>query len=321
VTIAQLSSFISARSRKSRRTSRRIAARLEGTLLGLVSVAAFSLTLPLTRLSLPALGVLVTTAGRAAVAGVVAVALLAASRPELPNARQWRELVVVALGTIVGFPLFASLAMGRVEAGHGAIVVAAVPLLTAIVGSRLGRERLPRRFWLASVAGAGTVVVFALRGVHQGFAAADLLLAMAGLCAAFGYAYGGKLARELGGVRVVCWALALCLPLSAALAAFGASRLTAPPPVASLAALLYLALVSQLGAYFSWNRALAVGGIARVSQTQLLQPFFTMAGAALILGEPLRPGLLGFAALVVCSVAVGTARPARTVAPREVGAL
>jgi drug/metabolite transporter (DMT)-like permease len=311
MTITELSPSLGTRSNLVTEVPRRISARAEGTLLGILSIAAFSLTLPLTRLALPAFGVLGITAGRAAVAGIIAAGILLASRAPLPNAAQERELFIVALGTIVGFPLFASLSMGRVGAGHGAIVVAVVPLLTAVIGSRLARERLGRRFWLASIVGAGTVLLFSLRGVRDGFAIADLLLAGAGACAAVGYAYGGKLARELGGARVVCWALVMCLPLSLPLSLFAMTQLSAVPPPSSLLAVLYLALVSQLGAYFSWNRGLAVGGIARVSQTQLLQPFFTITAAAVLLGEPLRPDLFVFAIAVAGSVAVGSTGRAR----------
>jgi len=43
--------------------------------------------------------------------------------------------------------------------------------------------------------------------------------------------------------------------------------------------------MSQLFGFFLWNKGLAIGGIARVSQTQLLQPFITLSVAYLLLGE------------------------------------
>ena len=45
-------------------------------------------------------------------------------------------------------------------------------------------------------------------------------------------------------------------------------------------ALLYVALFSQWIGFFAWNAGMAMGGIARVSQVQLLQPFVTFALAA-----------------------------------------
>ena len=57
--------------------------------------------------------------------------------------------------------------------------------------------------------------------------------------------------------------------------------------------------------FFAWNRSLAMGGIARVSQMQLLQPFVALAAAALLLGETIGLLEIGFAALVVALVALG----------------
>jgi drug/metabolite transporter (DMT)-like permease len=72
--------------------------------------------------------------------------------------------------------------------------------------------------------------------------------------------------------------------------------------------MLYLALVSQLGGFVLWNRALAVGGIARTSQTQLLQPFVTLCAAAWLGGEAVHEDAVVFAAFVAATVALGRAR-------------
>src|SRR5882724_10808045 len=131
----------------------------EGTVLGLIAVAAFGLTLPFTRVAVPVFGAAGVSLARAGLGGLGALSVLAAQRAPLPSARDVRELAVVALGTVVGFPIFAALSMGRAPASHGAVVMAIVPLLTAIIGSRLSSERLPARFWLASVLGSGAVAV------------------------------------------------------------------------------------------------------------------------------------------------------------------
>jgi drug/metabolite transporter (DMT)-like permease len=44
---------------------------------------------------------------------------------------------------------------------------------------------------------------------------------------------------------------------------------------------------------------MALGGIARVSQVQLLQTFLTLGFAALLLGERVDATMLGFAVLTV----------------------
>ncbi len=48
-----------------------------------------------------------------------------------------------------------------------------------------------------------------------------------------------------------------------------------------------------------WYRGLALGGIASVGQLQLLQPFFGLALAALVIGEPVSGTMLAVSAVVV----------------------
>lgn len=49
----------------------------------------------------------------------------------------------------------------------------------------------------------------------------------------------------------------------------------------------------------------AMGGITRVGQVQLLQPFLTLIGALLILGEPLKASHVLFAFVIIAIVAIG----------------
>jgi len=68
--------------------------------------------------------------------------------------------------------------------------------------------------------------------------------------------------------------------------------------------LLYLALISQLFGFFFWYKGLVLGGIARVSQTQLLQPFFSIIASIYILGEQVDLRTYLFAIAVVMAIAV-----------------
>jgi drug/metabolite transporter (DMT)-like permease len=67
----------------------------------------------------------------------------------------------------------------------------------------------------------------------------------------------------------------------------------------------YVSLVSMFLAFFAWYRGLAAGGVARVSQLQLLQPFMTAGFAALFLGERFSAGAAAAAATVAMSIIVG----------------
>ena len=106
------------------------------------------------------------------------------------------------------------------------------------------------------------------------------------MLAGFGYAQGGALSKELPGWQVMCWTLVISLPvlLPVSLWLYDGEAI-ANLPGQGVAALLFLALVNSLLGFFSWNRALALGGIQRISQLQLLQPFFTFAFSIWLMGE------------------------------------
>jgi drug/metabolite transporter (DMT)-like permease len=73
----------------------------------------------------------------------------------------------------------------------------------------------------------------------------------------------------------------------------------------SWAGLAYVSLVSQFSAFFVFNAGLAIGGIARVGQVMLLQPFIVVALAAAVNREPIDLETMLFAAAVVTTVLIG----------------
>lgn len=271
---------------------------------GFVGVAAFSFTVPFTRVALGDLSPLFIGSGRAVVAALLAAAALALTRQRLPTPRQWARLAVVAGGVVIGFPLLTSYALTTASATHGAVVIALLPAATAVMAVLRAKERPARSFWAFAALGAVAAVVFA--GLHSGgvdrLQWSDLLLFGAVVAAAVGYAEGGMLSRELGSWQTVSWALVLASPLMIALTAVSIAQ---QPPQASgtaWAAFGYLGVVSMFLGFFAWYRGLAIGPMASVSQIQLIQPVMTILWAALILGEPLTwPTVVGGAVVILCA--------------------
>jgi drug/metabolite transporter (DMT)-like permease len=280
-----------------------------------VGVASFSLTVPFTRVAVGGLSPLLIGAGRAVVAALLAAAALLVTRQRLPVGGQWMRLAVVAGGVVAGFPLFPSYALTTVPASHGAVVIALLPVATAVVAVLRVREGPPRSFWITAAIGALAAVAFAsLQGGGFGqLHTADLLLFGAVLAAAVGYAEGGLLARELGPWQTVSWALVLSAPLMIALATV--SVVEEPPSATPVewAAFAYLAVVSMYLGFFAWYRGLAIGPMAQVSQVQLVQPVLTIIWAALLLGEELTwPTVLGGVAVILCAAIAVRIRSTRT---------
>ncbi len=276
-----------------------------GMWLGLVGVAVFSLTLPFTRIAVAELNPAFVAFGRAVVAGLCSLVLLAWVRAPRPDARQLRALIITALGVVVGFPLFSSIAMRHVPAAHGAVVVGLLPLATALFGALRFGERPSTGFWLAALAGSGIVIAFALREGGGSFQPADFALFAAVLTAAMGYAEGGRLAQSMGGQNVIAWALVVSLPVMVPVSVWLGWQYGVTASAPAWLAFAYVSLFSMFIGFFFWYKGLALGGIARVGQVQLLQPFMSLLGAAVIAGEALEASNLLFALAVIVVVAVG----------------
>ena len=288
----------------------------QGMLLGLVGVIIFSLTLPMTRIVVQEFHPLLNGLGRALAAAVPAAILLAWRRERLPSRAQLKGLAVTALGVIVAFPVFSAWAMKTVPASHGALVNGLQPLFVAIYAAWLSRERPSVAFWISAAVGSALVVAYALHAGGGSLQAGDLLMLAAVAVGALGYAEGARLARDLGGWQVICWALVLAAPfLVVPVGWLGwQQHLLHPGPVAlrTWLAFGYVSLFSQFIGFFAWYAGLAMGGTARVGQVQLLQIFFTIAFAALFFGETVAPATWLFAAAVIATVVLGRKAAVRT---------
>jgi drug/metabolite transporter (DMT)-like permease len=277
-----------------------------GLLLGFIGVVIFGGTLPATRLAVSFIDPLAMTALRTAIAGLCALTLLIILRRPLPPRRLWLQLAIAALCVAVAFPFLMALALTTVDASHGGVVLGILPLVTACVAVVITHERPKRLFWIASVAGAAIVVAFALRQGGGALSIGDLLLFASVAASAVGYGFSGRLTAEMPGWEVISWVLVIALPVSLPVVA-----LTWPADITSIPlqpwlALLYVAVFSQWIGFFAWNAGMAMGGIARVSQVQLLQPFVTFALAAWINDEAITWQILLFATAVVAVVAISS---------------
>ncbi|WP_027061536.1 DMT family transporter [Mesorhizobium loti] len=260
-----------------------------GWLNGFIGVLIFSGSLPATRVAVMDFDPTFVTSARAAIAGLLGLAMLLLFRQKRPGRGDLLSLVIVALGVVVGFPLLTALALKHVTSAHSIIFVGLLPLATAIFGVLRGGERPRPAFWLFSCIGSALVAGFALmQGVTASPVGDGLMLAAIVVCG-LGYAEGAALSRRLGGWQVICWALTLSLPIMLVL-----TLATLPLSFAAVGSpawigLAYVSLFSMLIGFVFWYRGLAQGGIAAVGQLQLLQPFFGLALAATLLHEQVSP--------------------------------
>jgi drug/metabolite transporter (DMT)-like permease len=278
--------------------------RYEAPALGLLGVVAFSLTLPATRVAVPALGDITTGLGRSLLAALVAGAVLALRREPLPARRYWGRLALTASGVVLGFPLLISIALAHLTSAHSAVIVGLLPASTAVMSVVRAGERPSVGFWLAALFGLVAVLAFA---AVQGAGApqpADIIVLAAVLMGALGYAEGGALAREIDGWRVISWVLVLSAPVVAPIVLIAMLHDPPHPTVHAWIGFGYAALISAYGGFLPWYRALALGGVARIGQIQLAQPILTLGWSALLLGERVDGTTIIASLVVLASVAL-----------------
>jgi len=282
---------------------------LKGLFLGFIAVFVFGLTLPVTRFISPHFDPIFIGLGRAVLAALFAAAFLTFYQSRLPSFEQSKLLFVVALGVVIGFPVLSAVAMQSLPASHGGVVLGVLPLATAAASWVVSDERPSIGFWVIGSLGSMLVIAYSLLQGGGRFLLGDLALFLAVVSAAFGYAIGGKLSKELGGWQVICWALIIALPITLIPAIYYAPTDFDQLEFSTLAGFLYLSLASQLFGFFIWYKAMAIGGVARVSQVQLLQPFITIMASAWVLSEAIDGHTYIFVIAVVAIVAIGKRMP------------
>ncbi len=282
-----------------------LSTRWQSTIFGTLGVIGFSLTLPATRLAITDLDPTFVGLGRAIIAAVIAGISLAMANAPRPVGMQWLRLGGTAMGVVIGFPLLSTWAMTTVPAAHGAVVVGLLPLSTALFGVWLAGERPRPLFWGSTIMGSITIAYFSLSSGGGSFQTGDLLLLGAVAAAGFGYAEGARLSRQLGAWQTISWALVISVPILLV-----PTLKTMPYNIASagwqsLCGFAYVSVVSMFLAFVVWYKGLALGGIARIGQLQLLQPFLTIFFAALLLHERISWMEVFAAFVVVACVLIG----------------
>lgn len=277
----------------------------QGWLNGFIGVVIFAGSLPATRIGVMGFTPEFLTTSRAAIAGSIALICLIIFKQSKPNWQQFKGLIIVALGVVIGFPLFTALALQTVTSAHAIVFVGLLPLSTAFFAVLRGGEKPTKLFWIFATLGSSLVIGFMLYenkslSVHLG----DLYMLAAILVCGLGYAEGGKLSRKLGGWQVICWALIVALPIMLVCSLYYFPHDFSNVTWKENLALIYVSLFSMLIGFIFWYKGLALGGIAKVGQIQLIQPFIGLVLSAILLGEHVSLSMIIVSTAVVACVAM-----------------
>jgi len=266
----------------------------KGFIYGFVGILIFSLTPVATKIALGSdnneLSAEFITFGRSAVAGFLALLYLFFFKKKIPQKSDLMNFSIIALCLTIGFPLSLSYGLIYSTSIHAGVILAFLPLATAIFASFYFKQRASIGFWLCALVGSIIIIIYILihnQNINANFKIShyDILFCIAVIAAAVGYNFGAKLTKSMLSADVISWVLVLALPFHFILAIyyFPKSEIS----IIAWLGFLYAALFSQWIGFFAWYKALDLGGAVRVSQIQLLMPFFTFAFSIYLLGETL----------------------------------
>ena len=288
----------------------------------LLGVVLFSFSVPLTKVAVEGFDPFLTATGRAAIAGALAVVLLAWRRVPRPPRDQLRPLFLTMLGAVFGWPILLALALQRTTSAHAAVIAAFMPLTTALIAVLRTHERVSWQFWVAAIAGTAALLAFALSrgGAEGGDLVADGLVACAVLASSWCYVEGASVTKAMPGWQVISWVVVLALPITvpASAAIWAVTHAHHDPTPGAWTSLVLLGVSSMYLGFFAWYRGLALAGIARGGQVQQLQALLTLGWSALLLREHVtRVTVLAAVAVIVCVVWAQRARIPAEAAPQE----
>lgn len=260
-------------------------------LLAFLCVSLFGLTAPFTRLAAFEVSPLTIIYFRILGAAIVCLIFLFAD-PWIPPKRAWKSLLATALGSVVGFNSLMAFGLREVPAGHAAVALASLPVVTAIYSSLRDRLNPGLNFWLFAILGTLLSIGFFFSINVGQLLNGDLYLLLAVFSAAFGYVEGGRISREYGGRKTMIWAVLIVVPLIIPLAAFHfVERVSEFSDLSAIGwfSLCYVAVISQSLGMFLWFRVLAKGPMEKVALVQLSQPFLTLFASIVLLNEKVLP--------------------------------
>jgi drug/metabolite transporter (DMT)-like permease len=234
-----------------------------------------------------------------AAAVLLVLAWRAGSLPSLKG--RWRWLATYAVVEVcIPFPLI-PFGEQRVTSSLAAIIIAAVPLIGAVIAIRFDRSERPNRVRLLGLL-VGFAGVIVLMGIDVAGSNRELLGAAAILVSAAGYAIGPVILKNrLHGLdprALMGGALAVGALILTPLAALDPpSRV---PPAGAFASLAVLGLVCTALAFVILTVLIREAGTSRAMVITYVNPVIAVALGVLLLGE--RPGAGAVAGLLLILV-------------------
>ena len=238
--------------------------------------------------------------GRTALGALILLPLALRAQALRPVLRRWKVLVVYTLVEIVGPWLLLGHAETRLTSSTTGLVIAAVPIVAAVILTVMGQDRLGGRRILGLVIGLVGVAVLLGLDVHPD----DLVAVGQVLLVVVGYAVGpiiiSRQLSDLPSIGVVTASLILAAVVYAPFTPFVPASTLTPSAVISV---VVLAVFCTAIAFLVMFALIAEAGPARMTLITYVNPAVALLLGALVLHEPITLGLVvGFPLVIVGSI-------------------
>jgi drug/metabolite transporter (DMT)-like permease len=231
-----------------------------------------------------------------------------------------RDIVPLAVLGAVGFGLYQILwptALRFVSAGDSALLIAATPILTALLAVVAGSDTLTVVKLAGALLSLGGVAIVVAGGTGLSLGTSlvgDLLTLAAALCWAIYTAFGAPILRRHSPLRTTTWAMVFG---ALALLPLGAAQLATMPldgiEAGVGAAVLYSAFLSAGVSNVIVFHGVRLLGPTRITAFQFLVPAVAVVLAAIFLDEPIQAAqILGGVVIVLGILVTRAGRGIRT---------
>lgn len=247
------------------------------------------------------MGPYVAGASRYVLAAAVML-LIAQTRREAVPLQHWKAYLTLGVVGVFGFNLFFFLGMETSSAINGALIMALNPLLTAVLGYVILRDKPSKQQWIAFPVGiAGVAIVVLGAGAQLTIALGDVYILIASLnWALYNVLVKKMMPNKVSGIANTA-GIMMVGALALTIAAIMHGDHVVMPTIHAGSALFMMSLGGGVLAYLFWNASISSLGPSKAAIFMNLVPVTTMVIAAFEHVPPNHAQLLG-AMLVISAV-------------------